>query len=150
MTVIVYRDGVMAADSLLSASGSVAAFADKVRDINGWLIGIAGDWGVACELFDWFESECKEGLKRPPATIAVGEDKYPVNMLLVNKKDGVVLAIDGLGYPQKIKGPFFSIGSGADIAIGACEVGASAVDAVKAAIKHSCSCGGKTRAVKRG
>lgn len=40
MTVIAYRDGVLAADSMLTSNGTVSAYAEKVREINGWLVGI--------------------------------------------------------------------------------------------------------------
>ena len=147
MTVIVYRDGVMAADSLLTSNGRVESYADKIRCLNGWLVGISGSWGVASELFDWFEAECKDTIKRPPASIHVDDDKYPVNIMAVRKSDCAVYLIDGLGYPQKVKGPFFALGSGGSIAVGALEMGADAVAAVKAAIKHDCYCGGKVKAL---
>ena len=140
----------MAADSALTAGGTIDAFTDKVRDINGWLIGISGSWGVASEVFEWFEAECKDTIKRPPNTIHVDDDKYPIHIIAVRKSDGQVYVIDGLGYPQKVKGPFFTSGSGGKIAIGALEMGADAVTAVKAAIKHDCYCRGKVKVVKRG
>ena len=140
----------MAADSLVTSGGMTAGYADKVRDINGYIVGIAGNWGVASELFDWFTDECKDTIKRPPSTIHVDDDKYPVTILAVRKKDGAVYAIDGLGYPQPIKGPFHAIGSGREIALGAMEVGGDAVAAVKAAIKHDCYSGGKVRVLSRG
>lgn len=48
----------------------------------------------------------------------------------------------------QIKAPFYAEGSGADFAIGAMEMGASAEQAVQAAIKHSANCGGKIQTVK--
>lgn len=148
MTVIVYRDGVMASDSLLSGQGVRCGEAEKVRDINGWLIGISGNWGVACELFDWFEQECRDSIKRPPSQIHVDDDKYPIGVLLVRKSSGAVFCIDGLGYPQRINAPFYAIGSGAEVALGAMEMGADAIKAVKAACKFNCYCGGRIRHVR--
>lgn len=148
VTVIAYRDGVMAADSLLTSNGMYQGEAVKVRDINGCLVGISGTWGVACELFSWFEDECADRIKRPPATIHVDDDKYPVNMLIVNKRNGAVFYIDGLGFPQSVTSKFFAIGSGANVAMGAMEMGADAVKAVKVACKYDSYCGGRIRVVK--
>lgn len=150
MTVIAYRDGVMAGDSLLAGDNTVCAYVDKIRDINGYFVGICGHWGVASELFKWFEEECVDGPKRPPETVLVDDDKYPTMMLIVRKTDGFVWRVDGIGYPQEVAAPFFALGTGDDVAIGAMAMGADAETAVKVACEYDIHSGGKIKVLRRG
>jgi 20S proteasome alpha/beta subunit len=57
-------------------------------------------------------------------------------------RDGVVYHYDGSGVMYKVEAPFHAIGSGASIAIGAMEMGATAVGAVEVASKYDIYTGG--------
>jgi len=141
---------VLASDSLSSANGKYSGHVVKVERINGWLIGVSGMCGVAREFFAWFEENCKdEKLRRPPSTLLVDDDKNPISVLLVSNKTGAVYMIDGLGYPFRVHGKFFAIGSGESHAMGAMAAGADAIKAVRIAITFDCYTGGPVRVLKR-
>ncbi len=140
MTVIAYRDGVMAADSNIVNGNIVIGEAVKIKRLHGCLVGCSGTWASAAAFFDWFE---KNGtISRPPADVKIeASDDWPVSVLIV--KGRKVYCIDGTGHPYEVKGPYFAIGSGAAVALGAMFAGADARQAIQAAIRHDKTCGGR-------
>lgn len=117
MTTIAVKDGIMAADSMVSSS--YGRKATKIRKIRGSYYGVAGNWDDALQFFEWRE---KGG--DPPSM----DD---ISALEIRKK---TLYYWSGSVAEKIKPPY-AIGSGADIAMGAMSFGATAEEAVKLACK---------------
>lgn len=125
MTTIAYRDGVLAADSMISTnSGRYCGAVAKIwkRD-DGALLGAVGGAGDAAKLRDWFLSGSDE---LPPALPEEGQG-------ILIKPDGTVWLAHGQSPMYEVDWPFHAEGSGAAFAIGAMAHGASAEQAVSIA-----------------
>lgn len=137
MTVVVYRAGIMAADSGTTFNGRIIGGVQKiVRSVDGSLGGAGGD-SSDCEAFRrWFEAG------GPAETIPklTNEDGDFDGMIVT--REGKLFMIDGSLIPVRLTAPFYALGSGAPIAIGAMYMGASAEQAVEAAIEYNCYCHG--------
>lgn len=135
MTTIVYRDGVLAADSCATVSteagGSRKTKCDKIfKKVlpNGEtvLIGTAGESAPGLVFLDWY------GTGKPaPTELLDGE--ADIDIIVVTKRG--VFEFDKWCRGEKLKGRFFAIGSGAKAALGALHMGASAIAAVRIACK---------------
>lgn len=143
MTVIAYRDGVMAADTLASDSVlKVAGLRKIARGPDGALYGCGGRASICCEILRWVDGGCegeRPALKREDDTADV----------LVVRPCGKVSIWTWAGDEDYPADCYLSIGSGSAVAMGAMFVGASAEDAVRAAIEHGIGCGGTVMAVRR-
>lgn len=132
MTVIVYKNYVMASDSSCWKESTEICKVKKIYRIRKGLVGIAGDFTDIAKFIKWL----KEG--------AV-EEEYPkgtFEAIVVDPSNRITLW-DGWGYaPINHRGNYCAVGSGADIALGALCVGASSKQAVQAAIKHHSQCSG--------
>lgn len=138
MTVVAYKDGVLASDSLIQAGGMRSGSATKIiKTRDGFLAGGAGEMGKMVRFLRW-----ADGDKSEPT-----EDLEGFEGILVYP-DGRVISYDGTGEPLDIKSEFYALGTGSDIAIGVMEMGGTPQQAVKAAIKWSTGCGGKVQVVK--
>lgn len=138
MTVVAYRDGVLAADSLSTCYGSRASAVLKIERVGTWLIGGAGMLGVLVPLRRWVEAGAK--LDDP---IDFGKIEDSVGML-IDASGELFYASPGDGWLVHNSAEFKAIGSGSDVALGAMYVGASAIEAVSAAKAIETSCGGST------
>jgi ATP-dependent protease HslVU (ClpYQ) peptidase subunit len=143
VTVIAYRDGIMAGDSCWSnGKGHIISIASKIiRLKHGILYGGAGgadDREIVKKLFHierpdqipnakWFSDEC--GDKECAALLAFPEGE----VWIVSTEDG-----DEGAHP--IKAPFASIGSGRHLAAGAMASGANAEQAVWVACQYNVYC----------
>jgi len=126
MTTIVYRNHIMAADSLVTDRDiKIAVTPEKIwRGSSGELIGMAGWFGDIVRFRDWYIKGCdEENLPR------LGKDS---EVLLV-KSDGHVLWYGQDCLPCKQIADYYAIGSGFQIAMGALAAGASARRAVEIA-----------------
>ena len=135
MTCIAYRDGIIAADSMAVIDNYVKLSDDiKVAKRKGHLFGMSGNDCPKMEEFTkWFFSENKE--KHPMKTF-----KFEI---IVITPAGIIQQWDQRGRYETLNLPFYSVGSGKEYAIGAMEVGATAEQAVLAAIKWCPTVGGK-------
>jgi ATP-dependent HslUV protease subunit HslV len=143
MTTIAYRDGVLAADSLVTLGDTkVHGRYHKIVRIEGHLIGTAGSVAACQHFLDWLRE----------ATGEDGEDSAPpkgeYKALVVNPKGKVREFESGSLLPVPRGAKFFSIGSGAAYALAAMYAGASAADAVKIAAKIDTSTGLPVRVLK--
>lgn len=148
MTTIAYRDGVMAADSQ-GTSGDVAACTRiKMFEAHGWLIGGAGNSTCLEEFQSWFIQERADGKLGPcPPSLQTKDGAW--NVLCVSiEQPTVVYQLEDGRWPYRIFGKYHAIGSGYAIALGAMAAGATAEQAVKAAIKHDIYSGGPVRLKK--
>lgn len=139
MTTIAYRDGVLAADSLGTAGGYRDGHCVKIRRIGRLLVGGCGN-GAICEQFvDWV----KKGMNgaSPWTGTEAGNS-------LVICPDGTLLMFGQSG-PWRSSSDFYALGSGELLALGAMAHGATAHQAVEAAIRFDCHSGGPIRTLTR-
>lgn len=139
MTTIAYRDGVLAADSLVTlGSTKVHGSYQKIRRIGEYLVGTAGSV-ASCQAFvDWLRS---------------GDDSHPppkgeYNALIVDPRGRVREIENGSVLPVPRGAKFFAIGSGSPYALAAMYAGATAIDAVKIAAKIDTSTGLPVKTLK--
>lgn len=124
MTTVAYKDGVMAADSQATCD-----FHTRVRKIrrmqDGTLIGGCGSTKACHAVLEW---------------LAAGQEGKPPKMagawFIVVPPNGKVYYAEEQWPPFPVNSSFGAIGSGASVAVGAMEAGASALQAVKIAAKH--------------
>lgn len=129
----------LASDSVITTNSTVVGYTRKVtKSGSGWLAAAAGH---ACDMVSYLRW-VEEGREEDAAVKLENLDG-----LLVSPK-GEVFLVEANLVPIPIDAPFFAGGSGSEIAIGAMEMGASAEEAVRIAIKHNTSCGGEIQIVK--
>jgi hypothetical protein len=136
MTIIAYRDGVMATDSQTVSGGRIAGVTRKLcRAPDGTIAAACGDAGVCHRFRKWVES----GL--------VGDFDPKVERgdfgALIARPGGGVDCMDWRGNLVSVKAEFYADGCAADMAIGAMAHGASAIEAVAICIDHDSACGGE-------
>ena len=139
MTVIAYKDGVVACDSRVTAGHTI--YTDncvKYKLVGNLLFWFCGDAASEDHLTSWVFNET-HAIPKEASTDALcwdGDNLWHVST-----------GGEGEG-PWKFlldKAVPTAIGSGAAVALGAMYTGASAKDAVKAAIALNVYCGGKIR-----
>ncbi len=140
MTVIAYKNGTMAADTRAWA-GRTKAIGSKIkcrRLPNGWLAGVSCDQPGASEvILDALEEAGGDLLKAYMAGEPKGlnSDARGYSVLVVSRDGHGFLADDSWTFSGPIEAPYFAIGSGADFAWAALELGASPEVAVSVACK---------------
>lgn len=125
MTVIAYKDGIMASDSLMAEDdGTIYSNIQKLfRFANNEVIGIAGDVRKCMAFLDWYDGGYSiEDWK-------VSDDKEDEFYALVAHSNGSVQLYDSSVNPINMNGDFFAIGSGAASAMALMKVGYSAEEA---------------------
>jgi len=138
VTTIAVKDDCMACDSMVS--GGFTQATRKIRKANNCIVGYAGDW-LAGEYFaDYYLSSREEKPER---------DSDDDIELLVLKKSGIYL-VDYRFREVRICGKHYAIGSGAQGAMVAMNMGATAPEAVKEAIKVDDYTSGKVRSLRLG
>lgn len=138
MTIIAYRDGILAADTLISCRGSRAASALKIRRQSGWLAGGAGSPSILTPVMRWIADGAN--LWTPINLDKIGD----AGALLISPR-GEVYSVDTESpYPVEEQAEWFAIGSGSDAALAAMLLDCSAVEAVNIAKKIDQQCGGGT------
>ena len=136
MTVIAYRDGVLAADTLITAYHCRVGHTVKISRVNGWLLGASGSLGSLHALEDWaLEPDVTAPIKWP--------DKADSTGLLISPDGDLFYSSDEAPGLSRNVTPFTAIGSGGEIALTAMALGKSAVDAVKLGMHINIGCGGK-------
>jgi hypothetical protein len=136
VTVIAYRDGVMAADKLAVRGAIRSNLKTKIsRRADGALIGACGSAPLTERYRRWF-LEGEDALRRP----AMMDGEQSAGALVV-RPDGGVEEHTHWGV-EPMEGPFFAVGCGANFALAAMEMGADAVRAVEVAAKFDIHCGG--------
>ena len=128
MTTIAYRDGVLAADSLATCNGMRDGYGAKIWRVGRLLVGGAGSRAECLKFRDWVVA----GMKGRP-------DIAETNAIVVSPEHVVCWSEKGC-WP--VAEPFYAIGSGYEIAIGAMAVGADAERAVHIAAQYDTRTGG--------
>lgn len=141
MTTIVFKDGDLAADTLMTTGNLQSGFWNKIEKTDdGRLIGCCGFLSQANELKMW--------LKNPPGkrstTFKSGDDCRGMEVL----PDGTVNQFNsGSVVGVAMAGPFFAIGSGDQLAMGAMAAGATAEEAIAICIKLDTYTGGEVESI---
>lgn len=144
MSTVVYRDGIMAADSrAYGGSGSPSpGWKQKVHRLpDGSVVGVAtAVIGMAERFVAWLAAGADPD--------GWGGDVKPDLRAIMVKPDGTrFLAEDAFFWAGPIETDFFAIGSGSAYATGALARGASAVEAVEVAILYDHHSGGTVSAL---
>jgi ATP-dependent HslUV protease subunit HslV len=129
VTTIAYRNGIIAADTGMTIGGSQIAQTMKItKNSRGDVCGCCGEswWGEAFR--KWFET----GAGDPPSSPGTGVNAALVvlksrRLRIYESSTGTVAAFD-------LRAPYYAIGSGRCEALGAMFAGATARDAVRAAM----------------
>jgi 20S proteasome alpha/beta subunit len=139
VTTIVYRDGVIAADTRVSFGNDGWIKPERIGKItplpDGSFFAAAGNQGVWGKLLRWFLEPQGERPDVPDCDV------------LVVRRDGTVEYFCDAGF-RLIKGPFVAIGSGAPPALGALHAGADAETAVRIAMLVDPYTGGEVDVVR--
>jgi ATP-dependent protease HslVU (ClpYQ) peptidase subunit len=142
MTVIAYRDGVMAGDSLWTDDDLVLARQSKIcRLKSGALYGGAGGLNdrALVEVLQTVESwdslpDIGDMSAADELSALVVFPDGSIAMARVTGEGGTIIGVRGM--------PFVAIGSGRALALGAMGFGASAVEAAGVACRFDPNCGG--------
>jgi hypothetical protein len=144
VTIIAYRDGVLAADSLatdVNYDGRCGMVMKIARSPDGEIGGASGGGGDSALFVRWLQ----DGMQEKDDIWPLDDKETEAFVVERNKR---VVYFNRWGKRDTIKAPFHAIGSGAPYALGAMAVGATAEEAVAAAIKLSVWCGGRIQILK--
>lgn len=136
MTTIAYRDGVLAADTLVAYTTYTNGYTDKIAYCGGHLVALAGAAFLRVPLEEWVTAGCNDA--DVPDVLLVHKDKFQA---LIVDEQGRCWEFDH-GFLVQVKAQYTAIGSGGQMAMGAMAFGASAVEAVHAACQHDKNSGG--------
>jgi ATP-dependent protease HslVU (ClpYQ) peptidase subunit len=138
MTIICYRDGVMAADSLACTDSGIRTGQIKkiVRNAAGALAGMAGSAGDCASFAEWFDGNavCRDPWE--------SKDKDSGFCAIVVYRDGRVQMVEAHGRAYTVEAPFYARGCAGPVAMGAMAAGASAAAAAEICIRLNLYCGG--------
>ena len=136
MTVLAYREGVLAGDKLSVISGVRAGNVTKVakRESDGALVGIAGDAGLASGFMRWFLG----GEQGDRPSMSADADNNALGIVV--RPNGDVEEHGRFGW-ARVEGDFLAYGSGLEAALAAMHMGADAVRAVQVANAVCTGCG---------
>lgn len=141
MTVIVVRGGILCADTIVVSGGntlcgSVRKWVPVHPDIGGGFAAFAGELGKASSALRLMADRQSSG--------------FCVDAGIWIKADGTVSEKYDDSDWFEYDAPFYAIGSGQEVALGALQMGATAEEAVNAAIALSSGCGGKAEVANMG
>lgn len=144
MTTIAYRNGVLAGDSR-AYSGERMPIGTKTkvhRLSDGSLFGVSsGCIGADALVRAWVEDGCK-----PEQKDQVKPENF--QLLLIRPNGDVFFARDNLSLSGPLVAPYVAIGTGAEYAMGAMEMGADSATALSVAIKLDPFSGGPITTLK--
>lgn len=160
MTCLVYRDGVLASDSvilsrMLVCSGAFRKVGKRTihHPIGGfkpYLFGGTGETALCQKFRNWVMSEDFEGWAAnksypTPSFEPIGKDESFTGFVIT--PDGACWHFEGAYAPFVTRHEFYAFGSGAMVAIGALAQGASAEEAVAIAIEYDSLTNGEVQKV---
>lgn len=137
MTTVAYRDGVMAADTLVSSGDILRGETSKLwRMADGSLLGLCGQAGFGDVIVAWLHGGANYG-ERP----VIPDDANMWGLWV--RPDGTVYAMSSRLVLAPVEATFHAIGSGNELALGAMSMGASAEEAVEVAARFDLYTGGR-------
>lgn len=134
MTTVAYRDGIIAGDSQVTSGDVDVGRAVKIERKGSVVVGVAGCLAFCQGFLDWFRG----GMKGDPPIMRKDDSRAEAIVVY----GGHVLSRDNDGW-DRLRAPYYAIGSGRQFAMGAMAAGASAEGAVRCAIKHDVYSGGE-------
>lgn len=142
MTIICYRDGIMAADRWATIHGVVCGYRTKVqRNRDGALLAVTGGLLDAGTVEGWFQAT--PGFDHPyslfPQTLL---DKDTDSILALPSGEVRWYSGHNTNQPIIMDDGYHAIGSGFEMAIGALEQGATAIEAALIVCRRVVYCGG--------
>lgn len=147
MTTIAYRNGIMAADDMMTRGNEPVYGAHKIFRTNHFLVGMSGSFSN----MEPFKNLLKihESPDFNPVDLWVGWEDLPsfgdgFCAIIVNRRGTIWSSIDAP--PVLVPTDFDAIGSGACYAMGAMGAGYSAMEAVDVAMRFDTNTGGVVRA----
>lgn len=147
MTIIVYRDGVLAADSGAFRAGTKRAYNNKIaRGPDGTLYGVTGNADNGTAYLTWVREGC---VGEAPLIRRLDEKESDSAIEVLRVRPGHdPECITGYGFYVWECAPYAVCGAAHEVAFGALHAGATAVQAVEACIAHSQWALGPVRLVK--
>lgn len=136
MTTIAWDGRTLAADTLATWNGSREGYVVKIARRGAVMAAAAGNAVICRRLMDWF----RDGMRGAPPSAG---DKAAGNWssLHIFTPGGQVVTWGPDGW-EAVRASLYASGSGGDFALGAMTVGATAEEAVAAAILHDTGSGG--------
>ena len=146
MTTIAYRDGVMASDSGCWHGDALHPWAQKLlRGPDGTLYGGLGSAAAVNTFFEWVEG----GSVGPMPTPTRLDDDRSTFQVLIVPPSGRAKALNHDGY-EHFGGPYVAVGAGAPTVYGALFMGATAEQAIEAALMHGSGAVGLVQSIRPG
>lgn len=140
MTTIAYRDGVIAADSQVTSGNVFDCTSEKIaQNERGDIAGAAGCFVFIQAFLAWFKGGEKGDLPKCPDEAEA--------FIVRNAAPERVECFDDRGHCV-VSAPYYAVGSGKRVALGAMAFGADALQAVNCAIKHDIYTGGTVDTLK--
>ncbi|USN15553.1 nucleophile aminohydrolase [Brevundimonas phage vB_BpoS-Kikimora] len=136
MTTIAYRDGVLASDSLVTMNGIREGSAVKIESHRGVLFGGVGTWAAVVSFMAWVR---KGAHGRCPMESSGAES---TGFIIAPSGHAVLFSEYG---SLTVDRPYFALGSGRELALGAMAAGATASEAVHCALEYDIYSGGPVR-----
>ncbi len=141
MTVIAYKDGIIASDSQYTTDSNIKNdCGPKILKLNDHLVGMSGQISLLHNLSTVIVSK-KLGFLSSLSDLLSSLDLEEANVIAVDSQSKIFI-FDETGAYFESKGTMVAIGSGAPFAYGAMQHGATAIQAVAAAMKFDIYCGG--------
>jgi len=148
-TILVTEDNEMLCDSQATSGDFIISYEfDKVENINGNLVGIAGKYSSCMAFKDWFASisETQSAISEyPNANVVVVEPEEDEQFdALILSPDGILTMFEGSSAAYEVSAPY-AIGSGGIYALSALDGGANGKTAMEVAIKRDIYTGGEIK-----
>ncbi len=140
MTTIAANRRSMAADSKVT-DGDTYYYTNKLHEINGSIVGVAGICSATNKFLEWFRAGCQRDGPTLEEDDAVGFSAIALS------REGLFI-YSGCFEPDKLDNHFYAIGTGKQHAIGMMRKGLSPLDAVRDAAKIDPCTGGRVREIQ--
>lgn len=137
MTTIAYRDGLLVADSRISAESYLVGASSKMVELPGGHVFASAGTTRVNQLLAYRLGRLKEALEIEagaslPLEMEADLSRDSWSGILV-RADGVLFELEGCMSLTRIDAPFYAFGSGQYLALGAMAKGADALEAVRIA-----------------
>ena len=145
MTIITYKDGIMAADSASFRGYMMVSHNNQkiIKTKKGYLVGASGK-SVVCDAFRKWATEHHDN---NPDLEWVSDDDEFQGIIVID--DRIVFEYFGKDTNPTIGNTeYYSIGAAYEMALGAMHAGASAEQAVAICIKYHAYCAGEIKTLK--
>lgn len=140
MTIIAFKDGVMAADTMLSSHNSQNRAQKIVRLPDGGVAGGCGQWNRAYAGLKYLADGGDMDARGNPRT-PEGPPNIEGATLMVAKPDGSLWLVEDEFPAYPLRDAIAAVGCGSDAALMAMELGLTAVEAATRVTRQDVLCG---------